>query len=850
MYCELLSTLNLDKDIITLTANCRLSRYLQEQYAHYQIKAGKKAWISPEILPLNTWLSNCWQHYELTQGFLLSSFEEEVLWQKILGLSDQTANLTKKAWKLVKSWNLSLKELEAESDSEVQCFIQWAYQFEAELEKHKLISTVELPKHLETLIPHLNLSQQLILLGFDELVPTMRQFFDVLEKKTTISSYLSGSRQKNCIKRVSFKERETEIQTMARWAYKELRDNPSKKIGCAIPTLTENRSQIYRIFQNVFRSDKYFNISATEPLAHFPLVKTALKILALNPFYIEVTEFGTLLRSPYINHIGDNAYLAAMLDVKLREKKQWQTNSTFILYHLDKLQKKFPAATLKIRYQKWMSLKRPTENLSPSDWIRYFKKELSALGWPRQRPLDSKEYQQLERWNKMLQEFSRLDLIISSQTRKHALQLLWQLAGKTIFQPQSAQSTPIQILGLLETTGLEFDSLWIMGLDNKNWPPPPKLNPFLPISLQHRHQMPHSSFKRETDYALQLQKRLINSASNTIVSASLQDQDIQLSPSPLVLNFPHISIEELHLPFFKTLSEHLFKTKQMEKIEDNQALPLQKGERIKGGSGILQSQSTCPFQAFAKIRLRAKPLEQPQIGLNAADRGNFVHHALEVLWKKIKNWQTLANYSSIELETIVDETINELSLSFDSDSLFFRVEKKRIKHLIKRWLLLEKNRPPFNVNQRETNRLVKIGPLNLHVRIDRIDTLQSGNFVIDYKTNNNNQVNDWLGNRLKKVQLPLYCAFAACNIVGIAYAEVSRKKMSFKGWLTDEEKPFSNVRTAPFPLKTLLNHWKTILYQLAIDFSLGKAEVDPFDIKTTCKFCDLHSLCRVREQNE
>lgn len=850
MYYELLSTLDLNKDIIALTANRRLSRHLQEQYTHYQIKAGKKTWISPVILPLNTWLSNCWQHHELNQGFLLSSFEEEVLWQKIQGLSDQTANLTKKAWALVKAWNLPLTELEAEANSEVQCFIQWAYQFESELEKKELISTVELPKRLKTLIPHLHLPQQIILLGFDELVPTIKKFFDALSKKTTISSYLSRSRQKNYIKRISFNEREVEIQTMARWVHKELQNNPSKKIGCAIPTLTKHRSQIYRIFHNVFGSDEYFNISASQPLAQFPLVKIALKILALNPFYIEATELGTLLRSPYINDIGDNAYLAAMLDVKLREKKRRQTNSTFILYHLDKLQKKFPDATLKIRYQKWVFLERPTRSLPPSDWIKYFKKELSALGWPRQRLLDSKEYQQLERWNEMLQEFSRLDLIISSQPRKHALQLLWQLASKTIFQPQSAKNVSIQILGLLETTGLEFDSLWVMGLDNKNWPPAPKPNPFLPISLQCRHQMPHSSFEREKHYAMQLQKRLINSASDIILSASLQDQTVSLSPSFLVLNFPHISIEELRLPFFQTLSEHLIKTKQIEKIEDNQALPIQEGEIIKGGSEILQSQSTCPFQAFAKIRLRAKPLEKPQIGLNAADRGNFVHHALEILWKKIKNWKTLNHYSDTNLEKIVNETINELSLSFDSNSLFFRVEKKRIKHLINRWLLLEKNRPPFNVNQCETNRFIKIGPLNLHVRIDRIDTLQNGNFLIDYKTNDTNQINDWLSNRLKKIQLPLYCTFAARDVIGIAYAEVSRKKMSFKGWLIDEEKPFSNVRTTPVPLKKLLDHWKTVLYQLAIDFSLGKAEVDPFDIKTTCKFCGLHSLCRVREQNE
>lgn len=848
MYCELLPELN--KDVIVLTANCRLRHHLQEQYTHYQIKAGKKAWLRPTILPLNTWISHFWQHCELTQGFLLSDFQEEVLWQKILRLSHQTANLTKKTWQLIKNWNLSLKDFEPEVNSEFWCFIQWAHQFESELEKQKLISAVELPKQLKALIANLNLPQKIILIGFNELVPTIQQFFNALSKKTTVLHYVSRQRKQNYIKRFSFKEREAEIEAMAQWAYEEWQINPSKKIGCIIPTLTEHHSKTYRIFHNIFGSDKYFNISTGESLAHFPVVKTALKILTLNPFHINITELSTLFCSPHINSTGDDAYLAAMLDIKLREIKQWQLNSTFILYHLDELQKKFPTSTFKMRYQQWMSLERPTEALSLKNWTKHFTKELSELGWPGQLFLNNKEHQQLECWNEMLQEFAKLDVVISPQMRKHALQLLWQLGRKTIFQPKSNQNASIQILELLETTGLEFDGLWIMGLDNQNWPPSPKPNPFLPINLQHRHQMPHSSFKRETNFALQFQKRLINSASNVILSSSLQDRDVQLSPSHLILNFPQETVEKLHLPFLEKLNEQLSKSKRIEKIEDNQAPPLQEGEFIKGGSRILQNQSDCPFQAFAKIRLKAKPMEQSRIGLNSTDRGNFVHHALDVLWKKIKNWQTLANYSNAKLETMVDKTINKLSIFSESDSLFFYVEKKRIKYLINRWLLLEKNRPSFNVSQHETARFIKIGPLNFHIRIDRIDTLNSGNFIIDYKTNNKNQVTDWLGDRLKNVQLPLYCTFASRNVVGIAYAEVTSKKMGFKGWLVNEEKPFSNVSFVPLPWKNLLNHWKAILHQLSVNFSLGKAEVDPFDVKITCKLCGLHSLCRVRENNE
>lgn len=841
MYCKLLPTL--DQNTIILTANRRLSRYLLEQYAQYQIKAGLKAWLKPKILPLNTWLSHCWQHCESTDGFLLSDIQEEILWQKIIGLSPQTANLAKRAWQLIKSWDLSLNEIELEANSEVQCFVQWAYQFETELKKQNLINAVELPKQLKDLIPYISLPPQIILIGFDEFVPSIQKFLDAISKKTVISCYLTHHHKKPNVRRISFKEQEEEIQTMALWAYTNWKKNISKKIGCVIPNLTEYRSQIFRIFKSVIGSDKHFNISAGQPLAHLPLVKTALKILSLNPLNIELTELGTLFCSPYLNSTSDNSYLAAMLDVRLRETKRlYQTHST-ILYHLHELEKKFPNSTLKTRYQKWLTLEHPQGALLPSEWLKHFTKELTALGWLGQRQLDSKEYQQLERWNKMLQEFVKFDNLILPQTRKQAIQLLWQLASTTLFQPKSDEDPPIQILGLLETTGLEFDSLWIMGLDNKNWPAAPNPNPFLPIYLQRRYQMPHSSFQRESAYASKIQQRLIKSASEVILSASLQDKEVQLSPSPLIIKFPEVTIEKLLLPFFETSTEKLFKTKYIEKKDDNQGPPLQKYEYIKGGSKILQSQSACPFQAFAQIRLQAKHLEQHKIGLSEIDRGNFLHQVLDVIWKKIKNWKSLINYSDSGLETLIEETINESS--FSEDSIFFLVEKKRVKNLIKHWLLLEKKRPPFYVSQRETDRFVKIGQLSLRIRIDRIDTVMGGKLIIDYKTNNKNQVSDWLGNRLKNIQLPLYSSFSALNVVGVAYAEVTSKKISFKGWIS-EDKPFDNVTPAPIPWETLLNHWKTILNQLAIDFSVGKAEVNPFD-KNTCKFCGLHSLCRVGE---
>ena len=861
MRCELLSTL--DQDITVLTAGDCLNHRLRQQCAQHEAKSNRKIELTLSILPLNEWISQCWQHCQQASEMLLSNFQEYLLWQEIIPFSNKTINLVTEAWQLMKAWNLSLKDLEREANSEVQHFIQWALRFETQLREHCWISSAELPKRLESLIPYLKLPNQIILIGFYELVPSVRQFLEVLEKNAVPSCHFSESgnpkvrvsyfsslltsmtEKSQSIHRIHLRDQENEIQTMARWARAQWVIDPAKKIGCIIPNLAHHRSQVLRLFMEVFHSDKPFNISLGEHLTHIPLIKTALDILELTYSFIDIIPLGTVLRSAYINSTDDDACLAAMLDVKLRQLTPWKISPQTLIYHLSQLKSHFQYSTLNARFQQWLNIERPTAPKYPSTWAQQFTVELLALGWPGQRILNTKEYQQQKRWRQLLEEFATLDIITQPCTRKTALHLLRQLARHAIFKPKT-EIAPIQVLGLLEAAGEHFDKVWIMDLNDKNWPPSPKPNPFLPLNIQKRHQMPHSSVKRETDYAVQLQQQFLNSAPTVILSAALQESDLQLSPSPLIRQFPLITPEELQLPPFQIFNGRIFNSKKIEQIVD-QTIPLQDNEPIRGGSSLLQSQSVCPFQAFAKIRLQAKALEEPHAGLSGAERGDFVHRLLDLVWKKIKDWYTLNNYSDQELETLIGGIIDHFFKQKPSQSIFIRIEKKRIKQLIKKWLIFEKKREPFIVAQRETARDIKVGPLNLQVRIDRIDTIGNNQFLIDYKINKKNTPDSWLGDRLKDTQLPLYCTFAVRAAKGMAYAEVHNKEMKFNGLIDPKEKHFfKDITVSPTSWDILTQKWKILLNQLAIDFSNGKADVDPFDAET-CKYCELSTLCRIGE---
>ncbi|MEK7861728.1 MAG: hypothetical protein AAB295_00485, partial [Chloroflexota bacterium] len=85
-----------------------------------------------------------------------------------------------------------------------------------------------------------------------------------------------------------------------------------------------------------------------------------------------------------------------------------------------------------------------------------------------------------------------LDAFTGALGYRDALARLARRAAETPFQPKR-DPAPVQVMGLLEAVGLDFDHLWIAGLHDEIWPASPRPNPFLPALLQRRMRVPHAS---------------------------------------------------------------------------------------------------------------------------------------------------------------------------------------------------------------------------------------------------------------------------------------------------------------------------------------------------------------------
>ncbi len=768
-----------------LTPNRRLAATLIKQHQ----EVGKKTWATPTILPLATWLENQWLTQLSDKTLLLTSFQEQWLWEEIIrpdtGLHiSSLAKEAMSAWSILKQWHISYDHPLMSLTEESILFQKWAREFEQTCRKNNWLDHASLPDKLM-------LNQDLIeLRGFIELSPQIKKLFkrdlEIINPNPTHKVY-----------RVEVKDSTEELLQLAAWARKTYQ--PNLKIGCIIPNLENIRDEVQRIF-----ADLPCNISAGKKLNQYPLIHTALQILLLKPV-VSIETISHLLRSPFI---GD------------AEKESQQR--ALLLNDLLKLNK----PTLKLDSLPFAKIISVKTKLSASQWAKHFNESLTLMGWPGERSVNSEEYQLIQNgWMPLLKEFSKLDVMTESLTQKEAHHYLNLLADKTIFQLQTPDA-PIQILGTLEAAGMTFDYAWVMGLNDTTWPPSPSPNPFIPLRLQKKLNMPNASAERELDYCKKLTQQFIQHSSTIIFSSAREEGDVKLRPSALIQSYPLISLAE---PHFSSCAEIIFKSRALEELNDSVGPAITADDITKGGANILKYQAACPFKAYAELRLKASSIDEPIAGLSALDRGKIMHKTLELLWTELKDQKKLLSLTKIELTELVSDCIDK-SFNFNN-SRYHIIEKKRLAKIILNWLETEKLRPDFKVVALEEERAITLNKISIKLRVDRIDSLESQQkLIIDYKTGASVNINDWFGDRPNEPQLPLYC-LTEPNKVGIAFAQLHANNIGLK--------------SLDIASDAQLNQWKITLSKLENDFCEGIATVDPKHPNQTCAQCKLHSLCRI-----
>lgn len=272
---------------------------------------------------------------------------------------------------------------------------------------------------------------------------------------------------------------------------------------------------------------------------------------------------------------------------------------------------------------------------------------------------------------------------------------------------------------------------------------------------------------------------------------------------------------------------------------------------------VFEDQSNCAFKAFVTHQLKFLSYDEAEFGLDALDRGNIVHILLQQAWQQLQLQSELLALDEAALtqfaEQIVTQVIerNRQQLS-DEKHRLLHYEHSRLSQVLVEWLKVDAQRPtPFSVMETEERRDGECGGIQFQYIIDRLDALDDGRtLIIDYKTGFA-QRNDWLDQRIKKPQLPLYSlaieSIKQNGVSGIAYAKVKRHQSEYIGLSEAGIFKRSNAEARiEQQWQDNKQQWPMIFEQLATDFLAGKAEVNPID-KDTCQYCELQAVCRVSQ---
>lgn len=876
-------------ELVVLCASRRLAQHFQDAYARWQAQRGVSAWASPAILTADAFLQDLAERERLRMRRAgsalptpLSQAESDLLWRLVVSENRGAATLLREAdaaqlaadaWRLCQDYGIALPL--AGGSADVERFNEWAQLYRARCER---LQRLDAGVYRSALLDLLGSGQLMrpaavVLAGFDDAMPWQRRLFATLG---TTGTELLRLRERNIPGRVRAGVAaggEQELRAAARWVHDVARERPQARIGIIVPDLGARRADVQRVFDQTLcpaleglaggRGERPYNLTLGDGLSQVGLVQCALSLLRLCVEGLELSEAGALMCAPYWGGAAHEQLLRADLDRVLRDEGHLRVGLP-VLRRLA-----WRDADLQARLQRMAELRGARANADTGEWAERFSAWLDAAGWPGPRTLDSGEYQAMQAWRELLRELGGVAGVLGPVAASAALAQLQRLAQQRVFQPQTPP-VHVHVLGALEAQGLDFDALWVMGLDDERWPPAGRPNPFIPFELQRRLGLPHASTGQELAWAKRMTARWRCAADDVVFSWPATAEDRPLSPSPLI--HPEAAFAEtLAIDAINPVWRDARAAAREQRLADAYA-PAPDAERtVPGGARLLGDQARCPFRAFATHRLGAGTLQAPGYGPSYIDRGQLVHRALEALWRDWREQSALLALDEAMLDARIAEVVETELDRMAHDALqrfpagLRRLESERLCRLLREWVALERKRPPFSVELIEgrapeqigdadrDDQVVRFGGLLLRLRPDRVDRLADGQrLVLDYKTGARKPL-PWHDGRPEEPQLLLY-GLSRQDVAGVAYARLTVGSIGFDGIAADAElapglKRYDEYRETreASDWTALLGRWRGELETLAGEVRRGLASVTPKHPRQSCRDCHLRAACRIHE---
>jgi ATP-dependent helicase/nuclease subunit B len=879
----------LDAGAMLLVPNERATRSLRASFNERQRERGLKAWEPARVLSWSQWANAQWNELVVAGAetrLLLNRAQEHSLWRdliaadgetELVGSADALAELAQSAWALAAAYGATqrLREFAATHDS--RTFAGWAESFSRRCAARGCVPQAEinaaLLRHVQS--GALGAAERLHLVGFDEVQPAQTMLLaelrargtEVAERDLEYSS--SGEKVRGCA--VAATERE-ELQFAARWIRERLEEAKQRdvRIALLVPNLGDARAEIEDVLRETLApelqsieadlSSTPWEISGGVPLTTVAMCSDALALARWAEGPLPLARVSALLLSPYVGGNGDGDEVlsaSARFDAgKLRRALllRSEIDVASVLELADEWARAHaPDGESLVGWLRSMQgfLRRVGDRSRPrgfAEWMEFVRGVAKAANWPGERALTATEFAATTAWESALDLVATLDFAGRTVSLRTALDELERQAQEMMFAAPSTGAR-VQVMSASEAEGSIFDALVFVRATDANLPGAERVHPLLPWGLQRSLEMPGSETARAAARGRAWAEGLLKRSGSVLFTYAAEDDNGVLRPSPLLAE---LSVEPMDVGKIVRQRERVERV-AMEMCADAELLPALPSGEVTGGANVLKLQAACGFLAFAQLRLHAVEPKSGDLGLDAGEIGNLLHRALQHFWRTVETQEALRLLSASEREGILTDSIEaamprRLQARDEWDRAYIMLQRERLRSVLQRWLAVELQRGPFTVLAVERDEELRIGPLSLNVRMDRVDQVGEGVFFVDYKTGYKAQPKQWEGDRPDDPQLPLYTLLPeAGELMGVAFAKVrTGSEMKWTGYQAEEgilpaSKSTANVRD----MVSLVEEWRGTLTVLAEDFAAGRADVRPKSFEVNCARCGQRLLCRV-----
>jgi CRISPR/Cas system-associated exonuclease Cas4 (RecB family) len=297
----------------------------------------------------------------------------------------------------------------------------------------------------------------------------------------------------------------------------------------------------------------------------------------------------------------------------------------------------------------------------------------------------------------------------------------------------------LQVLGMLETRGLQFDDVYILNVNDEILPGSQASDMLLPQQLRERLGL---ETRRDRDALMEYYFNLLVRSAKRVHLFYTDAGDLTKSRFVEKLLW-----EEEKKKRLCSSEEHIETVHYTLKLSNELVVPLEKSELVMSvlsgfsfSASALDTYLHCPIKFYYRYLLKLEEKDEASDDLEAKDVGKFVHAVLKKYYERLVDVPLKSSdLDCVRMEGLIEELFAETFGKEPGGAVFLLKQQiqRRLKEYLTEYQAQVLEQGPVMIHALEKRITALVSGIKCEGRIDRIEERDNMHVILDYKTGTN-----------------------------------------------------------------------------------------------------------------